>query len=312
MNCVAFPRFESTSGGRSSIHARIPLLGCTHVARSSYHRLVTRVALLFFTLFSILFAAAVPASAQDEALDPLLFAPRLSAADEATDLQARTLQLYRLPLAIRLRPMDEQHWGIRVTFPVSLQSLRVSGVSDLGPFTKKLGIAGLVPGVELEIPLRPGVRMRPFAEAGFGKASDGKTEALYGVGAGLMVERQVHVAHLTYGGLGMYRNSYTSGDEYDGHGTFEAGIDTQVPLGFSIERKEARAGVYVIARKFVGLDLLLKNQETLTIDHQYEVGASFATSPVLSIWKLKLPWIAVGYHFGRTLSGVRIYTKFPF
>jgi hypothetical protein len=73
--------------------------------------------------------------------------------------------------------------------------------------------------------------MRPFAEAGFGKSSDGKTEALYGVGAALMLERQLHVAHLTYGGLGMYRNSYTSGDEYDGHGTFEAGIDTQVSTG---------------------------------------------------------------------------------
>jgi len=263
-------------------------------------------------LLAIVFAAAVPARAQDEAIDPLLFAPRLSGTDEATDLQARTLQLYRLPLAWRLRPMDDQHWGIRVTFPVSLQSLRLSGVSDVGPFTKKLGIAGLVPGVELEIPLSYGVRMRPFAEAGFGKSSDGKTEALYGVGAALMLERQLHVAHLTYGGLGMYRNSYTSGDEYDGHGTFEAGIDTQFPLGFSIGRKAVRAGGYVIARKFAGLDLLLKNQETLTIDHQYEVGASFATTPIFSVWKFKLPWIAAGYHFGRTLSGVRIYTKFPF
>ena len=158
--------------------------------------------------------------------------------------------------------MDEQHWGIRVTFPVSLQSLRVSGVSDLGPFTKKLGIAGIVPGVELEVPLTDGVRMRPFAEAGFGKASDGRTEVLYGLGARLMMERQVRVAHLTYGGSGMYRNSYTSGDAYDGHGTFEAGIDTQVPLGFSIGRKEARAGGYFIARKFAGLDLVRENQET--------------------------------------------------
>lgn len=256
--------------------------------------------------------ASVPAIAQDDALDPLLFAPSPFASEQTTDLEARTVQLYRLPLAWRLRPMDEQHWGIRVTFPVSLQSLRLSGVSDLGPFTKKLGIAGIVPGLELEVPLTDGVRMRPFAEAGFGKASEGRTEVLYGLGARLMMERQVRVAHFTYGGSGMYRNSYTSGDGYDGHGTFEAGIDTQFPLGFSVGRKEARAGGYFIARRFAGLELARENQEPITLGHQYEVGASFATTPVFSVWKFKLPWIAVGYHFGRTLSGVRIYTRFPF
>jgi len=262
---------------------------------------------VFFVL-----TAAVAASAQDQALDPLLFSPRPSAAEQTTDLQASTLQLYRLPLAWTLRAMDEQHWGIRVTFPVSLQSLRVNGVSDVGPFAKKLGIAGIVPGVELGVPLSAGVRLRPFAEAGFGKASERRTEVLYGAGVGLMIERQVRVVHFTYGGLGMFRNSYTSGDEYDGHGTFEAGIDTQVPLGFSIGQKAARGGAYFIARKFAGLDFHRENEEPVTLDHQYEVGASFATTPVFSVWKLKLPWIAVGYHFGRTLSGVRIYTKFPF
>jgi hypothetical protein len=262
-------------------------------------------------LFAIAIAAAAPAAAQDQALDPLLFSPHPSDSEQTTSLQAHTLALYRLPLSVPLRPMTEQQWGIRLTFPVSLSSLRLNGVSDVGPFAKKLGIAAVVPGLELEIPLRPNVRMRPFAEVGFGKAS-GDTEVLFGIGDDLMVEHRVGVAYLTYGGSGMYRNSYTSGSEYDGHGTFEAGIDTQFPLGFSVGSKEARAGGYVIARKFVGLELVPENQEPLALSHQYEVGASFATTPVLSVWRLKLPWIAVGYHFGKTLSGVRIYTKFPF
>lgn len=262
-------------------------------------------------LLAMAMAAAVPARAQDQALDPLLFSPYPSNSEQTTNLEARTLALYRLPLSVPLRPMTEQQWGIRLTLPVSLSSLRVNGVSDVGPFAKKLGIAAIVPGLEIEIPLRTNIRMRPFAEVGFGKAR-GDTEVLFGTGDRLMVVHEVGVAHLTYGGSAMYRNSYTSGSEYDGHGTFEAGIDTQFPLGFSIGSKEARAGGYVIARKFVGLELVPENQEPITLSHQYEVGASFATTPILSVWKLKLPWIAVGYHFGRTLSGVRIYTKFPF
>ena len=262
-------------------------------------------------LFSIAVAAAVPAGAQDQALDPLLFGPHPSASEQITDVEARTVQLYRLPLSIPLRPMTAEQWGIRVTFPLSLSSLRVNGASDLGPFAKKLGIAAIVPGLELEIPLSAELRMRPFAEFGFGKAG-GSTEVLYGMGDRLMLQHPAGIANLSYGVTGMYRNSYTSNREYDGHGTFEAGIDAQFPLGFSVGPKAARAGGYFIARKFAGLELARDNQEPLTLSHQYEVGASFSTSPVLSVWKLKLPWIAAGYHFGHTLSGVRIYTKFPF
>lgn len=274
----------------------------------SYHRPVIRRIVL---LFAIAVAVGAPAAAQDQELDPLLFAPLSSGSEPATDVEARTVALYRLPLAIPLRRMGEEQWGIRVTFPVSLSSLRVSGVSDIGPFAKKLGIAAIVPGLELEIPLRDNMRMRPFAEVGFGHGG-GRTEALYGMGDRLMIQNDVGVAHLTYGGSAMYRNSYTNDNGYDGHGTFETGLDTQVPLGFSVGSKEARGGGYFIARKFAGLELTPENGEPLTLGHQYEVGASFATTPVFSVWKIRLPWIAVGYHFGRTLSGVRIYTKFPF
>lgn len=40
-----------------------------------------------------------------------------------------------------------------MTFPVSLTSPRVAGVSDVGGFVRKLGIGALVPGVELELPV---------------------------------------------------------------------------------------------------------------------------------------------------------------
>jgi len=39
---------------------------------------------------------------------------------------------------------------------------------------------------------------------------------------------------------------------------------------------------------------------------------SFSTAPVLRVWKIRLPWIAAGYQFGRTISGWRIYATFPF
>ena len=40
---------------------------------------------------------------------------------------------------------------------------------------------------------------------------------------------------------------------------------------------------------------------------QFEAGVSFSTEPDLHIWKIPLRWLAAGYQFGHTVSGVRIY-----
>jgi hypothetical protein len=209
--------------------------------------------------------------------------------------------------------MKNDQVGVRITFPVSLTSLRITRASDLGPFARRLAIASIVPGIELEIPVDASKRLRPFAEIGFGRGTDeGRNEVLFGTGVSIRLSNVVRPVMFTWGGQAMYRKSNTSADSYGGHGTFEGGVDTEVPLGFSIGPRRANAGGYVIVRKFAGLSLEPEGQEPVTLDHQFEVGASFSTTPELQVWKIKLPWLAVGYQFGRTLSGVRVYMKFPF
>lgn len=86
----------------------------------------------------------------------------------------------------------------------------------------------------------------------------------------------------------------------------------QLPLGFSIGSKQARGGIYTIARGFNGLELPRDNQDPIMLRSQFEAGLSFSTSPDLAIWKVTLPWLAVGYQFGDVTSGVRVYVQFPF
>ena len=90
------------------------------------------------------------------------------------------------------------------------------------------------------------------------------------------------------------------------------GADGQVPLGFSIGQRAARAGIFGIARGFRGLELQRDGLDPIVLRRQFEAGISFSTDPVLRIWKARLPWIAVGYQFGRTVAVVRIYATFPF
>jgi hypothetical protein len=257
-------------------------------------------------------AAAAPVMAQDLGLDPLLFASPADL-DAAQDVQAQGIQLYRLPFGFHLRGLDTHAWGLRVTFPVSLTSLRIDGVSSLGGFVRKLRIAAIIPGLEMEIPIGARGLIRPFGEVGIGRGSENSsTEVMYGVGVRASTFQDWRRLHLTYGGAVAGRKTPAIVDAYDEYASYEAGIDVQLPLGFTIQKNEARAGAYAIGRAFDGLELERDGQDPIVLRGQFEAGVSFSTEPDLYIWKIPLRWLAAGYQFGHTVSGVRFYATFPF
>ena len=98
--------------------------------------------------------------------------------------------------------------------------------------------------------------------------------------------------------------------DYDQHSTFEVGVDGEVPLGFSIGQKAARAGLSR-SRGVQRTGAAARGAGSVVLHRQFEAGMSFSTAPVLRIRKIRLPWIAAGYQFGRTISGVRIHAAFP-
>jgi len=226
---------------------------------------------------------------------------------------ARTLELYRLPLGYTLRSTDGHRWGISLTCPVSVSGLRVERQTNAGNFVRSLAVVAIVPGVEFEIPLRDQIRLRPFVEAGIGKGTGGGgAQVLYGVGMSARVDRTAGAVQLTFGGNAMRRRLAADIQEYEAHSTFEAGLDSQIPLGFSLGHRAVRGGAYGIARAFDGLHISRPGLEPIDLDYQFEAGGSVSTTPEIRVWKITLPWIAVGYQFGPVLTGVRIYTSFPF
>ena len=257
-------------------------------------------------------AVAAPAAAQDQGLDPLLFVDGTDL-DAATEVNAEVIQLYRLPFSFHLRDLDMHRWGLKVTFPVSLTSLRIDGASSLVSFVRKLRIAAIIPGIELEIPVGARGMVRPFGEIGIGRGTNGSTaEIMYGAGVRARTSQQLRSLHLTYGGSVAGRKAPARADAYEEYAIFEAGVDAQVPLGFQLRKNAARGGVYVIGRGFDGLEIERAGQPPIALRGQLELGASFSTAPDLKIWKIRLPWLAGGYQFGETMSGVRFYLTFPF
>ncbi len=254
---------------------------------------------------------AVPAAAQDEGLDPLLFS--LPEDGQIEDVESRSFQIYRIPLSYSVRDVEDRPWGLRITFPVSLSSSRIEAFTDVDEFVANLEAAAVIPGVEFVVPVSERWQVKPFAEVGVGRADSGSgTEVLYAAGIRTRGDYRPGRFALTLGGAAAYKKPSTSRAEYDAYSRIEAGVDAQLPLGFSLGSRTASGGVYGIVRRFSDLELAGLGQEPIVLHDQYEVGLSFSTDPMLSLWKIKLPWIAVGYQFGDVFTGVRLYFSFPF
>jgi hypothetical protein len=252
-----------------------------------------------------------PAAAQDEGLDPLLFVPLGDSRVE--DLNARTFQIYRIPLSYTVRRIEEHPWGFRVTFPVSLSSSRIEVFTDIDDFVTNLEAASIIPGVEFVVPVRDRWQIKPFAEAGVGRAGSGSgTEVLYGAGVRARGDYRAGRVALMLGAAAAYKRPSTSRSEYDAYSRLEIGADAQLPLGFSVGGRAASGGLYGIVRGFSDLELATLGDDPIVLRDQYEVGVSFSTDPGLEVWKIKLPWLALGYQFGDVFTGVRVYFAFPF
>ena len=283
-----------------------------HRALWHYRGVTAGHRVLCSSLIASLTRAAGPVVAQDQGLDPLIYAGAVRAG-EISGVDAHGVVLYRLPFAFHLRSLDAHRWGLRVTVPLSLSALKIEGASGVGGFVKKLGIVALVPGIEVELPVGERVLLRPFVEAGVGKGSDGGgVEVLYGAGLRARMVQPIRRLHLTVGGAATHKRAATHLRVYDDYSMFEAGADAQVPLGFSIRKKAARGGFYTIARAFDGLEIRREGEPLVVLGRQFEVGGSFATTPDFRLWKITLPWLAAGYQFGEVVSGVKVYATFPF
>lgn len=263
-------------------------------------------------LLALILTALVvaPVFAQDEDVDVALL-PRDAGTIE--DVNSNSLQVYRFPISYNVRSLDEKPWGLRVYLPISFGTYELEAATDVGDFVDRIGSIAVVPGVEFLLPVGQRWVVKPFAEVGVGDDSvSDTTQVLYSAGLRARAEFEPRPFDVMFGGAFRYRNNTTSQAVKNWYSTVEVGADAQLPLGFSLGSRAAHGGLYAIMRHFTDLEFELITNGPINIEWNYEVGLSFSTEPVLRLWKIKLPWIALGYRFGDRQSGVRLNFTFPF
>jgi hypothetical protein len=270
----------------------------------------SRVKLALIVLVLVTVCWQEPAFAQDEDVD-ISFLPR--ADGEIEDADARSVQIYRIPISFNVRKLENKPWGLRVYLPISLGAYEFKAVKDFEEIFTDIKSIAIVPGVEALLPVGDRWVIKPFGEVGVGEDSKTeKTHLLYALGIRSVGLYQANPVDLMLGGAFKYRNSTASEAVKNWYSSIEAGLDAQVPLGFSLGSRRAKGGAYAIVRYFTDLDIDIISEGPITINWNYEVGLSFATDPVINLWIIKIPWIGIGYRFGDGARGVRMNFTFPF
>ena len=268
----------------------------------------------FLAIATAIFAAllpALPAIAQASEIEPLLLLLRQVGTEAGAS--ATSLQVYRVPLAATLLAVGDRPWGLDLTFPVSLGFYNLDTASSVGDVLARVSTVSVAPGVEFLVPVSRRWTIKPYGEVSLGMTTAGETtEVQYAAGVRARGDYASGPYHLAAGLGAHYASARASHVDIGDYTTLEAGLDIQRRLGFAFGGGEASAGIYGIGRWFPDLRIQGAGDRVFDVTRVLEVGVSFSTAPELTLLKLKLPWVALGYRFGDMFKGIRLSFSFPF
>ena len=225
-----------------------------------------------------------------------------------------SVAVVRLPFAYTLREPSEEHWGIKLTFPVAAAFARFDLQDfDLG----NVSTAGLsvLPGIEAQIPVGKRWTVKPFANVGMGRDFQHDTNALiYSVGVSSIYQRPINDNVLSAVGAKLTYAGYQSGGEKSVLGALSVGGDLGFPLRKEISGRPLILGTQLIGTVyFNNLDFLMPGSGTEKVSSEVEVGLTLSVRRPFEVLGIGFDRIGIAYRRGSNdLRGVRLVGAFPF
>lgn len=261
-----------------------------------------------------------PASAQDtlraseEQLVNYAFATRLGSG--VYSISGRTLQIYRLPFDYTLTEPQENRLGIRLTLPltIGLVDFKPQDVFDSG-LPENLDTLSFVPGIEIDVELSPRWHLLPFAQTGRAWERAGGNDATvysFGVHAAATIDYESFDLRFDVGG------SYAAVDpdealNSDDMVLIEAGIEGRRPLGLKLTGHPLDWGAYLLADFFADqAEAPLDKAADSANRVQLEVGVTIGPHSRITVWRIPVPRLGVGYRFSDDLGVWRLVFGQPF
>jgi hypothetical protein len=231
------------------------------------------------------------------------------------DVEEQQVRAFQIPFSYQLRPMQEDKWGIKLLFPVTIASAEGDAVDIDGielPFESM--VTAVNPGVELQIPVRPRWALKPFGKIGIGRdVTEGRGAFIGSLGLKsryLIPWKKFQFAF----GSGIFYNAYKPEDaDREDYASIGVGWDTIYPLWFTLGgRKTNIGGYFAYYYYFDDLEFQRVQQNPIEIDDQFEIGITFGTyEPIRILW-WNMKRVGIAFRFGDDLKAIRLISSFPF
>ncbi len=253
---------------------------------------------------------AVPGGTRttDQAFASYAFATELGTG--IYEIGNRTIQVYRLPLAID-GALGHDDW--RWTMPITLgfYDFSTGDVVELD-LPRGIGTFGVVPGLEMDYHLRDNWRVMPYVKAGFTlNSQDAPNQLIGGAGVHSVVTgtrgdyELKYVEQLTYAIVGR------RGLSADSLLRLRTGASATRPTGTMLGRHRLLATPYAMLDYY--LDAPQAPATGFKIPRtQVEAGLSFDLRPGPHWWIIPMPAVGLGYRFAGPLSGWLLAFGAPF
>ena len=258
--------------------------------------------------------AQSPLRAAEEQLVNYAFATQLGSG--VYDVSGRTLQIYRLPFAHTLLPPSTDRTGVRLTLPLTLGlvDFEPDDVLDTG-LPESLDTVSFVPGIELDFQLSPHWHLLPFAEFGhsweLGEDADATVYSLGAHAAALWSDEWIDVRF----DIGA---TYTAVEpdaplRKDDMLLVEIGVEGRHALGLTVAGHPLDGGLYLLGQSFVERAEEPLNRAPAQADrYQFEIGVTLGTRSKVTVWRMPVPRLGIGYRFGKDLDVWRLVLGAPF
>ena len=253
------------------------------------------------------------ALAQEAELAPINFAYATWIGSGYYNLADRKLYVLRIPAAITLRSMNDDHWGINLLLPVTFAYEEFgSNFSDY-IIDDILG-AAFVPGVEVRIPVSKNWILKPFGQIGIGYSESTTT---YINGGGIKSLYSFQWGRVDFGlgnSLTFAVENATGNSEDEGFSMFQIGLDARHLINFSTGNRAADIGSYVVVSRFLdtfdffGIDGDVSQKiRTLVM-----IGLTLGMDPPVTLLGIDFSRVGIDYTFGQDFSGIGLNLGFPF
>lgn len=274
-----------------------------------------RFRLLIFLLPVLLLCGPMcsKALAQEAELSPINFAYATWIGSGYYQLEDRDLYVLRLPIAIPIRSMNDDHWGINLLLPVTFAYEQFNSNFLDYIFDDILG-AAFVPGVEVQIPVSKNWTLKPFGQIGIGY-SESTTTYIYGGGIKSLYSFQWSGVDFGLGNSLIFAGEDATGNSEDeGFSMFQIGLDARHLINFSTGNRDTDIGSYVVVSQFLDtFDFFGINGEvSQRVRTLVQIGVTLSIDPPVTLLGIDFSRVGIDYTFGNDFNGIGLNLGFPF